>query len=513
MSSTAPVPFLQMQGIVKRFAGVTALKGVGFDVSAGEVHMLLGENGAGKSTLIKVLSGVHVPDEGRMLIEGVPATIRNPRDAQGYGLSTIYQEFNLAPDLTVAENIFLGREPLRGGFPGLVNYPLLKARSRQLLEDLGLAIDPDGLVSRLGVAQQQMVEIAKALSINSRLIVMDEPTAVLTSQEIDTLFRVVRTLKERGVAIIYISHRLDEVRALGDRATVLRDGALIGTVDVAGTTTDQLIRMMVGRDLHDKFPKAEVAPGEEVLRVSGLGRKGVLSDVSFTLRRGEIVGLAGLIGSGRTEVARCIFGADPIDSGSIALRGEPIRIRNPRHAIDSGVALVPEDRKQQGILASMSIRENITIATLAGYDTLGVLNVAREEAHAWKFCKTLNLKTPTLDRPIVQLSGGNQQKAIIARWLSANAAVYIFDEPTRGIDVGAKVEIYQLMGELVKRGAAILMISSELPEILGMSDRILVMRGGTICAQLGRADATEEAILGCALGDIPTEYLHAGALQ
>ena len=492
-------PFLEMRKIVKYFPGVLALSGVGFDVRPGEVHVLLGENGAGKSTLIKVLSGVYPPDSGEILLDGKPVSIRNPHDAQRLGIGTVYQEFNLVPDMSVAENIFLGREPMLSQGLGIVDRRKLIQQTREVLPTLDLRVAPEAIVRQLGVAQQQMVEIAKALSLKSRVIVMDEPTAALTSHEIDRLFKTLQELKRRGVAIIYISHRLDEVKSVGDRATVLRDGTWVGTVPVATTPIDQLIRMMVGRELKDKFPKGTVEPGEEVLRVENLTRKGVLHGISFHLRRGEILGIAGLVGSKRTEVARAIFGADPLDGGQVILRGRHAAIRSPAQAIRQRLALLPEDRKRHGVLATLSVKENITLSMLHRFSRAGFLDLARERKHAREYASSLRIATPSLDRWVMYLSGGNQQKVVIAKWLSTQADIFLFDEPTRGIDVGAKVEVYQLMGDLVKRGAAILMISSELPEILGMSDRILVMREGRICGEFTRQEATEETILDCAL--------------
>jgi ribose transport system ATP-binding protein len=496
--SDAP-PFLELRGILKRFPGVLALNGVGLDVRKGEVHALLGENGAGKSTLIKIISGVYQPDAGEILIDGRPASIRNPHDAQALGISTIYQEFTLAPDMTVAENIFLGREPLRLRALSIVDRKALIRQTRDVLASLDLQIDPEATVKHLGVAQQQMVEIAKALSLDARLIIMDEPTATLTSHEIDRLFEAIARLKQRDVAVIYVSHRLDEVKAVCDRATILRDGTYVATVAVASTTIDEMIRLMVGRDLKDKFPKVTAEPREEVLRVEQLTRKGVLHGVSFHVRRGEIVGIAGLVGSKRTETARAIFGADPIDSGRILLRGKPVKVRTPGDAIEHGIALVPEDRKRHGIFATLSVWENVVLSALRRFSRKGILDVRREKQRAQEFVASLRIQTPDLEKRVLDLSGGNQQKVVIAKWLNTNAEVFLFDEPTRGIDVGGKIEVYRLMGELISRGAAIVMISSELPEILGLSDRILVMREGRICGEFDRADATEEKILNCAL--------------
>ena len=492
-------PFLEAHGIVKRFPGVVALNGVSFEIRAGETHALLGENGAGKSTLIKTIAGVYHADAGEIRIDGHPARIRNPHDAQALGISTIYQEFTLAPDMTVAENIFLGREPLKVRALSIVDRRELIRRTREVLASLDLQIDPEATVKHLGVAQQQMVEIAKALSLDARLIIMDEPTATLTSHEIDRLFGTIVRLKQRGVAILYVSHRLEEVKGIADRATILRDGIYVATVQVASTTIDEMIRLMVGRDLKDKFPKVTVEPGEEVLRVEELTRNGILHGVSFHVRRGEIVGIAGLVGARRTETARAIFGADPIDSGRIFLHGKPVRVRTPADAIANRVALVPEDRKRHGIFGSLSVRENVVLSGLRHFSRNGLLDLRSERRRAQEFVSSLRVATTDIEKWVRDLSGGNQQKVVIAKWLNTNAELFLFDEPTRGIDVGGKIEVYRLMGELVSRGAAIVMISSELPEILGMSDRILVMREGRICGEFDRAGATEENILNCAL--------------
>jgi len=502
MPSEENRPVVEMRQIVKRFPGVLALNCVDLNVRRGEVHVLLGENGAGKSTLIKVLSGVYAPDAGEIIFEGQPVRIRHPHDAQRLGVSTIYQEFNLVPEMSVAENIFLGREPMLSQRLGIVDRGRLLRQAREVLATFDLDVDAAATVKRLGVAQQQMVEIAKALALKAKVIVMDEPTAVLTAHEIDRLFKTVQDFKARGTSIIYISHRLEEVKLIGDRATILRDGAVIGTVAIASTPISELIRMMVGRDLKDKFPKPVVEPGEEVLRVENLARKGVLHDISFRLRRGEILGVAGLVGSKRTEMARAVFGADKVDSGEVVVRAKRSEIKSPSSAVRAGLALVPEDRKRQGILASMSVKQNITLSMLARFSRQGVLCLKREKKVAGEYASLLRISVPSLERWAMYLSGGNQQKVVIAKWLGTEAEVFLFDEPTRGIDVGAKVEVYQLMGELVKRGAAILLISSELPEILGMSDRILVMRQGQIAGEFSRQEATEEAILNCALGGI-----------
>jgi ribose transport system ATP-binding protein len=496
---TSGTPFIEMRGIVKEFPGVRALNDVSLEVRPGEVHVLLGENGAGKSTLIKVLSGVYAPDRGEIRIDGQPVRLRSPHDAQRLGITTIFQEFNLAPDLTVAANVFLGREPTRRGLAGVLDRRKLLDETRAVLAALDFQIAPDAVVKRLGVAEQQMVEIAKALSQRARLIVMDEPTATLSTREIEHLFKTIRDLRRQGVSIIYISHRLDEVKALGDRATILRDGAVVGSVEVGDTTTDTLVRMMVGRDLKDKFPKVRVAPGEEALRVEHLTRTGLFHDVSFHVRRGEVLGIAGLVGSKRTETVRAVFGADPHDEGRILIHGRPVPIASPADAIRNHIALVPEDRKRQGILPSLSVKANITLSALPQFSRWGVLDVRRERARAQELVSSLRIAVPNLERWVHFLSGGNQQKVVIAKWMITKADVFLFDEPTRGIDVGAKVDVYQLMGELVRRGAAIVMISSELPDILGMSDRILVMHEGRVSGEFTSADATEEKILDCAL--------------
>ena len=497
---TSVQPFLELHAIVKRFPGVVALDGVRLEVRTGEVHALLGENGAGKSTLIKTISGVYQPDAGEIRMDGRPVAIRNPHAAQALGISTIYQEFTLAPDMTVAENIFLGREPLTIRALSIVDRTALVRQTHDVLAALDLQqIDPEADVKDLGVAQQQMVEIAKALSLDARLIIMDEPTATLTAHEIDRLFDAVRRLKQRGVAVIYVSHRLDEVKAICDRATILRDGAYVATVPVASTGIDEMIRLMVGRDLKDKFPKVSVERGEELLRVERLTRHGVLHDVSFSVRRGEIVGIAGLVGSKRTETARAIFGADRLDSGRVFVRGTEVSIRTPDDAIAHGIALVPEDRKRQGIFPPLSVRENVVLSALERFSRHGMLDVRKERERAQALVASLRVATTDVEKRVVELSGGNQQKVVIAKWLNTDAEVFLFDEPTRGIDVGGKIEVYRLMGELLSRGAGIVMISSELPEILGLSDRVLVMREGRICGEFERARATEENILNCAL--------------
>ena len=489
---------LRMSKIEKRFPGVHALRGVDFELRRGEVHVLLGENGAGKSTLIKILSGAYKPDAGDIFLDGERIRIENPLDGQARGISVVYQEFNLIPSLSVAENIFLGRQPMSGRF---IDWKTMNQNAETLLRELQSPIDPRVTVGSLGVAQQQMVEIAKALSLNARIIVMDEPSATLSDREIDKLFETIRTLQERGVSIIYISHRLEEVKTIGNRVTVLRDGELVGTEDIENLSVDDMIRMMIGRTLSDQFPKEQVALGKELLRVEGLGRGKAVQDVSFSLKQGEILGIAGLVGSGRSELARLIFGADYHDRGRILVDGEHVLITDPTIAIDHGIGLLPEDRKGQGLVLQMSVAKNTTLAAMGAlFPNTFVLRPKVEREAADRYVRSMRVRTPSLDQYVEYLSGGNQQKTVIAKWLCSQSRILIFDEPTRGIDVGAKVEVYQLMTELVRNGAAIIMISSEMPEILGMSDRILVMCEGKMMGELSREEATEEKILRLAMG-------------
>jgi ribose transport system ATP-binding protein len=491
-------PFLEMRRIRKTFPGVVALEDVHLEIQKGEVHILLGENGAGKSTLVKILGGAFPKTSGEILIDGQEIDIRSPRHSQQLGIAIIYQELNLVPQLSAGENIFLGREPL--WVKGIVNQAQLHVEAQKILDGLGLELSSRSLVRDLGVAQQQMVEVAKALSLNARIIIMDEPTSALTEKEIKDLFTAIRRLKERGVSIIYISHRLEELFEIGDRVTVLRDGGYVGTKAVGEISRDDLIRMMVNRELKEQFPKQQSPPGPEVLRVENLSRAGVLHDISFSLYAGEVLGIAGLLGSGRTELARAIFGADQKDSGRICLHGECCEIGSPRSAIRHGLGFLTEDRKIQGLVLNLSVKENVGLPNLHLFSRLGVLRPQEEEAAVSKLVTELRVKTPGLDQKVVHLSGGNQQKVVMGKWLLSQAEILIFDEPTRGIDVGSKVEIYHWINRLTAAGVGIIMISSELPEILGMSDRILVMREGRIAQELSRADATPELILHHAIG-------------
>ncbi len=480
-----------MRGITKRFPGVTALDGVDFELEKGEVHVILGENGAGKSTLIKMLSGAYRPDEGEILLDGERVDIPTAAVAQALGISTIYQEFNLVPHLTVAENIFLGRQPRRFG---IVYRSQMRDEAQELLERIKVRVDPDAPVSTLGVAQRQMVEITKALSLAARILIMDEPTASLSGQEVERLFEIVRGLKEEEVGVIFISHHLEEVTEIGDRVTVLRDGKMVGQVP-ATTDHQELVRMMVGRSIEDQFPRRRPGVGEVLLDVKELSREGVLHDISFQVRAGEVVGIAGIVGAGRTEMARAIFGADPHDSGEVWVEGRRMERFDPREAKHRGIGFITEDRQGQGIVPPLSVAENLALASLGRYTSAGFVNRKEQRSRAQTMSEELKIRTPSLEQEIRYLSGGNQQKVVIGKWLLADSKVLIMDEPTRGIDVGAKVEIYELMNELTEEGAGILMISSDLPEVLGMSDRILVMAGGRITGELSGEEASQEKVM------------------
>jgi ribose transport system ATP-binding protein len=490
---------LEMRGIDKSFPGVNALQSVDLSVRRGEVHALLGENGAGKSTLMKILVGALAKDAGTISIDGRPVEIGGPRHALELGIAIIYQELSILPHLSVAENIFLGRLPRRNRTPWLLDWQECRRRSEALLRQVGLNIDPGTIASRLKVADQQMVEIAKALSENAQIVVMDEPTSPLTNREVETLFRTVRLLQARGVSIVYVSHRLAEVKELCDRATILRDGKLIGTVNVSETDTRDWVRMMVGRDLDQFFPERGDWRGREVLRVTKLNTS-KLSDVSFSVCEGEIVGVAGLVGSGRSSLARAIFGAEPIRSGTVEIDGKVSEFDGPAKAIKSGIALVPEDRKRLGLVLGLTVRENITLANLKDVSFAGQLKLPRERRVAEDYVSKLRISTPSVNQRTANLSGGNQQKVVLAKWLYSDSKVLIVDEPTRGIDVGAKAEIYALLHGLAQQGKAIVVVSSELPELIGISDRILVMYEGRVAAELGCEDFTEEKITFYAAG-------------
>jgi ribose transport system ATP-binding protein len=501
VSQSEKPPVLVMRDIVKTYPGVKALKGVSFDLRPGEVHALVGENGAGKSTLMKILAGAVPRDSGDLVVDGQKVENLTPAQAQALGIAIIYQEFNLVPYLSIAENVFLGREP-GTALPGFVNYRKLNSETGSLLTRLKVGLDPRREVSTLAVADQQMVEIAKALSQQARIIVMDEPSAALTDHELAALFDLIASLRAEGRSIVYISHRLEEIFAIADRVTVFRDGEVVSTHPVSQVTRDSLIRDMVGREMTETFPTRAPEIGEPMMEVKHLTRKGVLDDISLTVRRGEIVGLAGLVGAGRTELARCIFGADKFEEGEIILDGQAIRVRSPKDAIRQGIGLVTEDRKQQGLVLGMAVRENTTLANLGSITHFGFVQGAKERAITNQFIRDLVIKTPSGEQQVRNLSGGNQQKVVLAKWLFTESKLLIFDEPTRGIDVGAKYEIYLLMHELAAKGNGILMISSELPEILGMSDRIAVMHEGHIAGELSREDATSESVMQLATGGV-----------
>jgi len=492
---------LQMSGIEKRFAGVHALKGVDFELESGEVHALLGENGAGKSTLMKILAGIYPVDEGEIFIEGNKVSINSVKDAQAYGISIIHQEISLVPHLSVAENIFLGKEPVTK--TGWIDWKRMIEETRKTLQQFGLELSPDVQVKKLTVAQQQMIEIIKAVSFRAKMIVMDEPTSSLTEKEVEFLFQTIGHLKEQGVGIVYISHRMNELFAITDRITVLRDGALIGTVRTKETTADQLISMMVGRELTQYYIK-DTAPengGEIVLSVHNLSKKGVLNKAGFELRKGEILGFAGLVGAGRSELMKCIFGLDAFDEGEIRIDGKPLIIRNPNDAIKHGIAYVTENRKEEGLFLIRSVQYNITIKVLDKFIKWWFrVNARYEDQRTRQFIDELSIKTPNPDQEVRNLSGGNQQKVLISRWLATNPRILILDEPTRGVDVGAKAEIYAIMNRLVKEGVSIIMISSELPEVINMSDRIAVMYKGGIRTILNRDEFSQETIMHYATG-------------
>ena len=497
MSESSGKILLEMKGIGKSFPGVKALDGVNLTVREGEVHALLGENGAGKSTLIKILSGAYIRDEGEIFWEGQKVDMKGPQDAQELGISTIYQEFNLAPSLTIAENIFLGHLPQKGM---LVDWAAAKAGARKILDELGVDLSEDTQTSELSVAEQQLVEIAKALNRKTRILIMDEPSAVLGEKDLDKLFDVVRQLRQSGIGIIYISHRLNEIFELADQVTVLKDGRYVATRDIKDVNMDDLVRMMVGRDLKDVYPKRTPKLGKKILEVNNLSRNGVVEDISFDLHAGEIIGFSGITGSGRTELMRLIFGADPYTSGDMKLFGEPYQVRSPKDAIQKGVALVTEDRKAQGLLLKLAVTQNTTISGLEKLTRYGVINHKKELDLVQHYIQELSIKTPGPSFLVMNMSGGNQQKVVLARWLSRGVKVFIMDEPTRGIDVGSKSEIYQIMADLADEGVGIIMISSELPEILGMSDRVMIMREGRLVKELSGEEASEESIMLHAVG-------------
>jgi rhamnose transport system ATP-binding protein len=493
-------PVLSLSGVSKTFGSVRALQDVSLELHPGEAHALAGENGAGKSTLIKVLAGVYRPDTGTVLVDGQPVTFAGPADARDAGVAVIYQEPTLFPDLSVAENIFMGRQP-RGQLRR-IDRRRMHAEAAALFQRLGVTLDPAQPARGLSIADQQMVEIAKALSLRARVLIMDEPTAALTVNEVERLFAVARSLRSQGAAVLFISHRLDEVFELCQRVTTLRDGRLIATEPVAELTPDDLVRRMVGRPLEALFPKLDTAPGAVALKVDRLSREGLFTDVSFEVRRGEIVALAGLIGAGRSEVARAIFGVDRWDAGRVEVNGRPLPPASPTSAMAAGLALVPEDRRQQGLVMSLSIERNVGLTGLRSLNRFGLIRRAAERTRAADWAVRLRLRYARLSDPVDTLSGGNQQKVVLAKWLAIRPAVLIVDEPTRGIDVATKAEVHRLLSELAGDGIAVLMISSELPEVIGMADRVLVMHEGRVVAEIARGQATEESIMSAATGRV-----------
>ena len=485
-----------MEGIEKTFPGVHALAQAQFELRAGEVHALVGENGAGKSTLMKVLAGVYSKDAGRILYQGREVEVPNPRAAQSLGISMIHQELNLMPHLSLAHNVFIGREP-RQGARFVLNEKQINAQTQALFDFMHLKLDPRTKVADLSVAKQQMVEIAKALSFDSQVLIMDEPTAALTEAEIGELFRIIRQLRDKGVGIVYISHRLEELKQIADRITVMRDGHYVGTEDAQAIPIERIISMMVGRTIYESAQEVRQQSDEAiVLEARGLNRGNIIKDVSFTLRKGEILGFAGLMGAGRTEVARAVFGADPLDSGEIYVHGKKVAIRHPRDAVRNGIGYLSEDRKRYGLALGMDVEANIVLAAFEKFlGRLGVVNNNKTRETGKRYVEALSIKTPGLQQKVKNLSGGNQQKVVIGKWLTADTEILIFDEPTRGIDVGAKSEIYHLLNQLAEQGKSIIMISSELPEILRMSHRIVVMCEGRITGELIAAEATQERIM------------------
>ena len=491
MPAAAAPPLLEMRGIVKTFPGVRALDGVSLTLHSGEVLALMGENGAGKSTLMKVLSGVYPPDAGEILISGQVTAIHNPTDARHAGISIIYQELDLIPQLSVRENLFLGREQTSA--IGFLKKDTETEAARQLFDKLGVQLDPDARIEDLSVAQQQFVEIAKALAVGAKIVVMDEPSAALSQREVESLFDIIAELKSSGIGIVYISHRMEEVDRLADRVTVIRDGQHIGDLQKGEIERERIIQMMVGRSLDAEFPKRKAEIGSVAFCVKNLTRGTAVRGVSFDLHHGEVLGLTGLVGAGRTELARLLFGADRPESGSMAIDGRPVIIRSPRDAIRKGICLLTEDRKHQGLVLIRSVRENFGLPNLRRFGRGLFLDQKSERASVTRFIDELSIRVPHTETAARNLSGGNQQKVVLAKWLERDTDIIIFDEPTRGIDVGAKVEIYEIINRLAARGKAILMISSELPEILGMSDRILVMREGEISGEITDVAAANQA--------------------
>jgi len=498
VTATAP-PVLELRGVSKRFAGVQALRDIDLDLLPGEVHALVGENGAGKSTLVKILAGVHRPDTGVIRLRGHELVLHGPAGARDRGIAVMHQQPNLFPDLSVAENVFAGRLPLT--WPNRVDWRRTRAAAAELFGRLGVRLRVTAPVRGLSVADQQLVEVAKALSVDAQVLVMDEPTAALTTREVERLFATVRQLRDHGVAVLFVNHRLDEVFALCDRVTVLRDGQHVITAPAADLTQAETVRHMVGRRIESLFPKQPAEIGETALEVRGLTRAGAFRDVSFAVRRGEIVALAGLVGAGRSEVARALFGIDRADAGEVLVRGRRARLASPRDAMRAGLAYVPEDRHDQGLVLDFSVATNVSLPVLDRLSRLlGTVDGRRERTLARDYSERLHLRSTGVDQAVAGLSGGNQQKVVIAKWLATGPAVLLLDEPTRGIDVGAKAEVHRIISELAAGGLAILLISSELPEVLGMADRVVVLHEGRVADVMSRSEATQERIMTAATG-------------
>ena len=503
MTDTVPgaaqTPALELSRVVKSFGAVVALRSGSLRLDKGSIHALIGENGAGKSTLVKIVAGLYRRDAGEFRLEGEPVDFHSTAQSKGAGIAVIYQEPTLFPDLSVTENIFMGRQPV--GTLGRIDRKAMREEATQIFERLGVRIDPDRLTEGLSIADQQIIEIAKAISLDARVLIMDEPTAALSGVEVERLFAVARSLRDEGRALVFISHRFDEVFELCDTVTVMRDGSYIDTMAIADTSVDELVHLMVGRDVTEMFPKFPADLGEDVLVVKGLTQKGVFNDISFTVRSGEIVGLAGLVGAGRSEVVRAIFGVDPYQSGTVTVSGRTLPKGNPKAAMAQGIALVPEDRRKQGQVLEQSVSRNLTLAIRHRLAKMGLIWGGLENESAKVWASRLEVKTAALDAETGTLSGGNQQKVVLAKWLATDPKVLIVDEPTRGIDVGTKAEVHRLISQLAQEGLAILMISSELPEVLGMADRVLVMRAGRLTGEFDRADATPEAVMFAATAD------------
>ncbi|MCY6371388.1 sugar ABC transporter ATP-binding protein [Clostridium ganghwense] len=488
-------PLIELKGVSKVFPGVKALDSIDLEVRPGEIHGLIGENGAGKSTLIKILTGAYKNDAGKIFVEGKETVIQGPKHAMQLGINAIYQELNILPDLKVVDNIFIGREIKTKNKKGMLDVKKMTEKAKEVLEELGQEFDPKMNIGELGMGHQQMVEIAKSLCIDTKLLIMDEPTSSLSEREVRELMRTIQGLKEKGIAIIFISHRLPEIFEICDRVTVMRDGKKIKTLDVEELTEDELIKLMVGRSLEQQFPKIKTEIGEEVLRVENLKRNGVFENISFSLRKGEILGMAGLVGAGRTEVVRAIFGADPVDDGKVYIKGKEVKIKTPTDAMNNGIAFLTEDRKSQGLILGNTIDFNMAISCYKKFKKNALLNLKEMKKSAEDNIKKLKISPPNPSFMAGQLSGGNQQKVVIGKWLNTDADIFIFDEPTRGIDVGAKVEVYNIMNKLVSEGVAVIMISSELPEVIGMSDRVVVMSEGKLTAEINREDLSQENIM------------------